>query len=106
LITIGYSICVGLATAALRSRPFPLTMLTLDATDAPDGDADVDGADFSAFEVPACSDCSDVLKPDVVFFGENVPRERVERAYAHLDASDAILALNTPLHSNPRTATS
>jgi NAD-dependent SIR2 family protein deacetylase len=69
----------------------------LDARDAPDGDADLDGVDFSAFEIPACSDCSGVLKPDVVFFGENVPRERIERAYAHLDASDAMLVVGSSL---------
>src|SRR5208337_4607306 len=40
--------------------------LALDAADAPDGDADLDGADFSSFEVPACRRCSGVLKPDVV----------------------------------------
>ena len=69
----------------------------LDARDAPDGDADLDGVDFSAFEVPACAECGGVLKPDVVFFGENVPRRRVERAYAHLDASDAVLVVGSSL---------
>ena len=54
--------------------------LTLEATDAPDGDADLEAADFSAFDAPACAACGGVLKPDVVFFGESVPRERVERA--------------------------
>ncbi|MGH8326435.1 MAG: NAD-dependent protein deacetylase, partial [Steroidobacteraceae bacterium] len=39
----------------------------LDAADAPDGDADLDGRDFSAFEDPHCTACDGVLKPDVVF---------------------------------------
>ena len=50
----------------------------LDAADAPDGDADLDGRDFSRFNVPPCPHCAGMLKPDVVFFGENVPRERVD----------------------------
>src|SRR5271166_2664615 len=64
--------------------------LALDAADAPDGDADLDGADFSSFEVPACRRCGGVLKPDVVFFGENVPRDRVDAALRHLDEADAL----------------
>ena len=71
--------------------------LALEAPDAPDGDADVVGADFSAFGIPACAECGGVLKPDVVFFGESVPRERVERAYAHLDAADAVLVVGSSL---------
>lgn len=50
----------------------------------PDGDVDLD--DTSDFAVPGCEDCGGVLKPDVVFFGENVPPERVERCYAAVDA--------------------
>ncbi|MBN8885393.1 MAG: NAD-dependent protein deacetylase [Rudaea sp.] len=69
----------------------------LDALAAPDGDADLDGMDFSGFDVPACSACGGMLKPDVVFFGENVPRERAERAYAHLAASDAMLVVGSSL---------
>ena len=60
--------------------------LARDAADAPDGDADLDDVDFSDFAVPACARCGGVLKPDVVFFGENVPRDRVEAAQRHLDA--------------------
>lgn len=40
---------------------------------APDGDADLDGMDFSTFRVPACRACGGVLKPAVVFFGARVP---------------------------------
>jgi NAD-dependent SIR2 family protein deacetylase len=69
----------------------------LDAHAAPDGDADLDGMDFSVFDVPACTACGGMLKPDVVFFGENVPRERVDRAHAHLAASDAMLVVGSSL---------
>ena len=46
---------------------------------APDGDVDLVGARYESFRVPGCPDCGGILKPTVVFFGESVPRERVER---------------------------
>ncbi|MBX3697543.1 MAG: NAD-dependent protein deacetylase [Dokdonella sp.] len=68
-----------------------------DSRPAPDGDADFEAADFSGFEVPHCARCNGLLKPDVVFFGENVPRERVEAAIAHLEQADAILVVGSSL---------
>ncbi|TNM36437.1 NAD-dependent deacetylase [Nocardioides albidus] len=50
----------------------------------PDGDVDLE--DTADFVVPGCEDCGGVLKPDVVFFGENVPKPRVERCYAAVEA--------------------
>jgi NAD-dependent SIR2 family protein deacetylase len=50
----------------------------------PDGDVELD--DTAGFVVPACEECGGVLKPDVVFFGENVPKDRVARCYAAVDA--------------------
>ena len=50
----------------------------------PDGDVDLD--DTADFVVPTCEGCGGALKPDVVFFGENVPIPRVERCYAAVDA--------------------
>ncbi|XSB72430.1 NAD-dependent protein deacetylase [Xanthomonas translucens pv. undulosa] len=70
---------------------------TLQAGQAPDGDADLEDVDFAAFAVPACTQCGGVLKPDVVFFGENVPRERVAAAFAHLQQADAMLVLGSSL---------
>ncbi len=71
--------------------------LTLDAEIAPDGDAYLDGLDFSRFVVPPCTVCGGVLKPDVVFFGENVPRDRVDHAMAELARSDLMLLVGTSL---------
>ena len=48
----------------------------------PDGDADTDDEAIASFQVVDCSVCHGVLKPDVVFFGENVPRPRAEACYA------------------------
>ena len=69
----------------------------LDALVAPDGDADLDSVDFAAFDVPGCEACGGLLKPDVVFFGESVPKERVRRAMAALERSDAMLIVGSSL---------
>jgi NAD-dependent SIR2 family protein deacetylase len=71
--------------------------LQFDAADAPDGDADLGGADFASFRVPRCEACGGVLKPDVVFFGENVPREIVGTAQQHLEQADAMLVVGSSL---------
>jgi NAD-dependent SIR2 family protein deacetylase len=69
----------------------------LDASEAPDGDADLEGLDFSTFDVPACAGCGGVLKPDVVFFGERVPPQRVEGAMRALERADAMLVIGSSL---------
>jgi len=62
----------------------------------PDGDVDLEH-DFSAFRVPDCPACGGVLKPAVVFFGENVPRERVQAALDALSPADALLVVGSSL---------
>src|SRR6202020_927378 len=69
----------------------------LDAAEAPDCDADLESADFSTFVIPSCERCGGLLKPDVVFFGENVPRDRVDAAFRHLDKADAMLIVGSSL---------
>jgi NAD-dependent SIR2 family protein deacetylase len=69
----------------------------LDAVEAPDGDADLEGVAFDRFDVPACDRCGGLLKPDVVFFGEGVPGERVRTAMAAIDAADAMLVVGSSL---------
>jgi NAD-dependent SIR2 family protein deacetylase len=64
----------------------------LDAFEAPDGDADLEGVTFDTFDVPACDACGGMLKPDVVFFGE-----RVRQAMAALDVADAMLVVGSSL---------
>jgi len=64
---------------------------------APDGDVDIEGHDYSAFIVPDCAHCGGILKPDVVFFGENVPRERVDRAFEGVAKADALLVVGSSL---------
>jgi NAD-dependent SIR2 family protein deacetylase len=68
------------------------------ATTRPDGDVELD--DTADFVVPDCAECGGILKPDVVFFGENVPAARVERCYAAVDglgASGALLVVGSSL---------
>jgi len=69
----------------------------LDAADLPDGDADLDGRDFSGFAVPPCASCGGVLKPDVVFFGENVGRDQKAAATAAMEQADALLIVGSSL---------
>jgi NAD-dependent SIR2 family protein deacetylase len=63
---------------------------------APDGDADLD-ADFDDFLPPACESCGGLLKPDVVFFGDGVPRPRLDSALDALAQSDALLVVGSSL---------
>ena len=71
--------------------------LHLDAADAPDGDADLALQDFSGFRIPSCPRCTGMLKPDVVFFGENVPRDRGDSAMEALHKADAMLVVGSSL---------
>ena len=61
----------------------------------PDGDAVVE--DWSGFRVAPCLRCGGVLKPDVIFFGEAVPRDRVDRCYQLVDGSDVLLVAGSSL---------
>jgi len=71
--------------------------LALDARSLPDGDADLEGLDFAAFDLPDCPHCGGLLKPDVVFFGESVPRERVAAVREALARADAVLVAGSSL---------
>jgi NAD-dependent SIR2 family protein deacetylase len=68
-----------------------------EAATAPDGDADVEPAVIESFAAPRCERCGGLLKPDVVFFGENVPRDRYERAREALAGADALLVAGSSL---------
>jgi NAD-dependent deacetylase sirtuin 4 len=63
---------------------------------APDGDAEADPASGS-FAVPPCPECGGILKPDVVFFGETVPKDRVERAFRMADDGEVLLVTGSSL---------
>ncbi|MBM6404643.1 NAD-dependent protein deacetylase [Phycicoccus sp. CSK15P-2] len=64
----------------------------------PDGDVDLPDTAARRFVLPTCLACGgDALKPDVVFFGGSVPKDRVERCYALTDAAPALLVLGSSL---------
>jgi len=60
-------------------------------------DADVVLARTEGFRVADCLVCGGMLKPHIVYFGENVPKERVARAYALVDAAQALLVAGSSL---------
>ncbi len=63
----------------------------------PDGDAELDASAYPGFRPPACGRCGGALKPEVVFFGEPVPADRVQRVRSALAGSDAVLVLGSSL---------
>jgi NAD-dependent SIR2 family protein deacetylase len=69
----------------------------LSASPAPDGDSDLEHPQIEGFRVPGCRACGGRLKPEVVFFGENVAPAVVESAYGLLERSDALLVAGTSL---------
>ncbi|HEX7098615.1 MAG TPA: NAD-dependent protein deacetylase [Acidimicrobiia bacterium] len=64
---------------------------------APDGDAQIPRDVEEEFQVVDCLECGGVLKPDVVFFGENVPKERVDAAFGLLNEAKSLLVLGSSL---------
>ncbi len=64
---------------------------------APDGDAVIDPALVETFHVAGCERCAGTLKPDVVFFGENVPKPKVARAFALVEDADVLLVVGSSL---------
>jgi NAD-dependent SIR2 family protein deacetylase len=69
----------------------------LSAELAPDGDAELPPELIDGLDLVGCAACGGVLKPHVVFFGESVPRPRVEAAFARVASADALLVLGTSL---------
>ncbi len=67
----------------------------VDVTTAPDGD--VEFTDTGCFVLAACRSCDGPLKPHVVFFGENVPRDRVDVSYRAVDQAEAMLVAGSSL---------
>jgi NAD-dependent SIR2 family protein deacetylase len=63
----------------------------------PDGDVELSEEALSGFRVVDCLTCGGVLKPDVVFFGESVPRDRVQHAFALVEDAGCLLVLGSSL---------
>ncbi|NUW41918.1 NAD-dependent protein deacetylase [Nonomuraea rhodomycinica] len=63
----------------------------------PDGDAVLTDEQVAGFRVVDCTGCGGLLKPDVVFFGENVPKPRVDECFALVARARALLVLGSSL---------
>ena len=62
---------------------------------APDADAMI--TDTASFRIVDCPACGGMLKPDIVYFGESVPKDRVQQAYSLVDDADALLVAGSSL---------
>lgn len=71
--------------------------LARSARAAPDGDAHLVESVYRRFAVPECPACGGMLKPDVVFFGDSVPRQRVDAARRIVEAAEALLVVGSSL---------
>lgn len=72
----------------------------LSATSAevrPDGDVELPMKMLEQFKAPLCASCGGILKPDIVFFGDNVPRTLVDDVYREVRRSDALLVIGSSL---------
>ncbi|WP_235844905.1 NAD-dependent protein deacetylase [Cupriavidus agavae] len=101
--SIGEVVCLSCAThyprAEVQRRLWQHNpdFRDISALPAADGDAHLESPLFDNFAVPVCERCEGVLKPDVVFFGESVPRERVAAGRAALESADAMLVIGSSL---------
>jgi len=89
-------------TFQLRLVQQNIWLSELSASYAPDGDADLETDanlqdKLKHMAIPECKICQGILKPDVVFFGENVPKKRVELAMHRLRQADVLLVAGSSL---------
>ncbi|HET6530765.1 MAG TPA: NAD-dependent protein deacetylase [Actinoplanes sp.] len=63
----------------------------------PDGDVELDDAELDGFRTVDCADCGGMLKPDVVYFGETVPPDRVRRSFELVCGARTLLVLGSSL---------
>jgi NAD-dependent SIR2 family protein deacetylase len=80
-----------------RLRAANPSFLGLASAVNPDGDVELPADAVADFRTVDCSSCSGLLKPDVVFFGETVPRERVQACFALVESARALLVLGSSL---------
>lgn len=86
------------AIARLLTEANPWLALPDNVEAKPDGDAEP--ADLSGFTIPTCPNCGGMLKPNVVFFGELVPRPRFHAAFDIVRGAEAFLIAGSSLEVN------
>ncbi|MBI5924153.1 MAG: NAD-dependent protein deacetylase [Aquabacterium sp.] len=67
------------------------------SSQAPDGDVHLEDSAYAAFQPPVCPECAGILKPDVVFFGDNVPRDRVQAATHMVAQAHGLIVVGSSL---------
>ncbi|WP_412745765.1 NAD-dependent protein deacetylase [Krasilnikovia sp. MM14-A1004] len=100
---LAYVTCLGCGARTLRwalerrlTAANPGFAPTVSAVN-PDGDVTLDDDALDGFVVVDCEACGGLLKPDVVYFGETVPPERVSRAFGLVAAARTLLVLGSSL---------
>jgi NAD-dependent SIR2 family protein deacetylase len=100
--TYAWVVCLGCGLrspreelAARLQQLNPDVGAVADVEIAPDADAVIESTE--GFRVADCESCGGILKPDIVYFGENVPAPRVAAAYAVVDAADVLLVAGSSL---------
>lgn len=63
----------------------------------PDGDVEIPLDYIESFKIPSCPDCGGNLKPEIVFFGDNVPKDRLHKVAEMIYTSDGLLVLGSSL---------
>src|SRR5690606_39120337 len=76
---------------------WPPLARTEDIASAPDGDAELSDDLLESFRVPDCDACAGIMKPHVVFFGENVPAPVVGEAWRVFEDGDVLLVTGSSL---------
>ncbi len=100
-------ICLDCGALSARSRldqrlrevnaEFDARAMRFDPEVNPDGDVDLPGHELMSFVTVGCELCGGVIKPDVVFFGETVPRYRVDLSFRLVDDAACLLVLGSSL---------
>ena len=98
-------VCLGCGAQTLRhdlqnwleQHNPDIDALGTEAVMAADGDVDLESANFADVAVPECQACAGVLKPDVVFYGDSVPKATVEASYQWIEKAPAVLVIGSSL---------
>jgi NAD-dependent SIR2 family protein deacetylase len=82
---------------ALANPAYAAVVATMVATVNPDGDVELADDAVAGFRPVDCLDCGGLLKPDVVFFGETVPRDRVQHCFSLVEGARSLVVLGSSL---------
>ena len=87
-------LCIPATAGLLENNPAFIDRLSVPV---PDGDARLAVQDYSSFRFPDCPLCGGICKPDVIFFGEFIPKQRVSAALRAMDNADSLVIVGSSL---------